>query len=40
MQFSSIWPVDRTLSDATTPGQRELGSDDNEGVLFFLFLNI
>ena len=22
MQFSSIWPTDRTLSGATTPGQR------------------
>ena len=22
-QFSSIWPIDRTLLDATTPGQSE-----------------
>ena len=32
-QFSSIWPIDRILSDATTPGQSGLGSDGNEGVL-------
>ena len=32
-QFSSIWPIDRTLSIATTLGQSELGSDGNEGVL-------
>ena len=32
-QFSSIWPMDRTLSDATTPGQSEPGSDNNDGVL-------
>ena len=32
-QFSSIWPLDRTLSGATTPGQSGLGSCDNEGVL-------
>ena len=32
-QFSSIWPIDRTLSGATTPGQSKSGSDDNEGVL-------
>ena len=30
---SSIWPVDRTQSDATTLGQSEPGSDGNEGVL-------
>ena len=33
MQFSSIWPIDMTLSGATTPGQSGLGSDGNEGVL-------
>ena len=31
-QFSSIWPIDRTLSGATTPGQSGPGSDGNEGV--------
>ena len=31
--FSSIWPIDRILSGATTLGQREPGSDDNKGVL-------
>ena len=31
-QFSSIWPIDRTLSSATTPGQSGRGSDSNEGV--------
>ena len=31
--FSSIWPIDRALSGATTPGQHGLGSDGNEGVL-------
>ena len=25
-QFSSIWPLDRTLSGATTPGQGRPGS--------------
>ena len=33
IQFSSIWLIDRTLSDATTPGQSRRGSDGNEGVL-------
>ena len=33
-QFSSIWPIDRTLSGATTPGQSRPGSDGNEGVLY------
>ena len=33
MQFSSIWPIDRTLSGATTPGLSGPGSDGNEGVL-------
>ena len=32
-QLSSVWPIDRTLSGATTPGQIELGSDGNERVL-------
>ena len=32
-QFSSICPIDRTLSGATTPGQSELGSDGNKEVL-------
>ena len=32
-QFSFIWPIDKTLSGATTPGQSGPGSDDNEGVL-------
>ena len=33
IQFSSIWPIDRTLSGAPTPGQSGLGSDGNERVL-------
>ena len=33
IQFSSIWPIDRTLSSATIPGQSGPGSDGNEGVL-------
>ena len=32
-QFSSIWPIERTLSGATTPGPNGPGSDGNEGVL-------
>ena len=32
-QYSSIWPIDRTLSGATTSGQSGLGSDGNKGVL-------
>ena len=32
MLDSSIWPPDWTLSDAITPGQSALGSDDGEGV--------
>ena len=32
-QFSSIWPIDRTWSGATTPGQSGPGSNGNEGVL-------
>ena len=31
-QFRSFWTIDRTLSDATTPGQSGPGSDGNEGV--------
>ena len=31
--FSSIWPIDRTLSGATTLGQSGPGSDGNEEVL-------
>ena len=33
MLKSSIWPIDKTLSDATTLGQCRPGSDGNEGVL-------
>ena len=33
MQFSSIWPIDKTPSGATTPAQRGPGSNGNEGVL-------
>ena len=32
-QFSSIWPIERTLSGATTPGQSGHGSDGNERIL-------
>ena len=32
MLFSSIWPIDKTLSDVTTQGQSGCGSDGNEGV--------
>ena len=32
-RFSSIWPIDRTLSDATTSGQSGPGSDGSEKVL-------
>ena len=31
-QFSSIWPIDRTLSGAATPDENGHGSDDSEGV--------
>ena len=34
-QFSSIWPIDSTLSGATTPDQSGPGSNINEGVLHF-----
>ena len=33
-QFSFIWPIDRTLSAATIPGQSWLGNDGNKGVLY------
>ena len=33
MSNSSIWPIDRTLSGATTLDQSGPGSDGNEGVL-------
>ena len=33
---SSIWPIDRTLSGATTPGQSEFESNSNEEVLHIL----
>ena len=33
VQFSSIWPIDRTLSGATTPGQSGPRSVSNEGVI-------
>ena len=36
MQFSSIWPLDRTLSGATIPGQSGPESNGNEGVLRIL----
>ena len=32
-QFSSIWPINRTLSGATIAGQSGPGSDGNKGVL-------
>ena len=31
-QFSFIWPIDRTLLGATTPGQSGLGSNGNKEV--------
>ncbi len=33
IQFSSIRPIDRTLSGAMTPGQSRPGSDGNKEVL-------
>ena len=33
MWNSSIWPTDRTLSGASTPGQSEPGCNGNKGVL-------
>ena len=35
-QFSFIWPIDKTLSGATTSGQSGPGSYGNEGVLCIL----
>ena len=32
-QLSSIWPIDKILSVATTPSQSEPGNDSNKGVL-------
>ena len=32
MQFSSIWPIDGTLSGTTASGQSRPGSNGNEGV--------
>ena len=31
--FSSIWPIEKTLSEAITPGQSGPGNDDSKGVL-------
>ena len=31
--FSCIWPIDRTLSSATTSGQSGRGNDGNKGVI-------
>ena len=36
MHFSSIWPIDRTLSGGTILGQGGPESDGNEGVLRIL----
>ena len=33
MSSSSIWPIDRILSSATTPGQGGPGSNGHEGAL-------
>ena len=33
--FSSVRPIDRTLSGATTQGQTGPGSDGNEGVTLY-----
>ena len=33
-QFSSIWLIDRILSNATTPGQSGPGSDGNKRVIY------
>ena len=32
-RFNSVYPIDRALSGATTPGQSGPGSNGNEGVL-------
>ena len=34
MPNSSIWPIDRILSDTTTLGQSGFGSNGNEEVLY------
>ena len=34
MSNSSIWPIDRTLSSATTPRQRGSWKNGNKGVLY------
>ena len=34
MSNTSIGPIDRTLSGATTPGQGRPGSNANEGILY------
>ena len=34
LQFSSIWPTDRTLSGANTQGQSRSGSNVNERVIY------
>ena len=36
MSNSSVWPIDRTLSGATTPGQSGPGSNGNEEILRIL----
>ena len=36
LQFSSIWPIDKTLSGATTLSQNGPGSDGNEGGLHII----
>ena len=33
MSNSYIWPIDKTLSGAASPGQRGSGSNSNKGVL-------
>ena len=33
MSNSFIWPIDKTILDATTPGQNGPGSDDHESVI-------
>ena len=33
MLFRSIWPIDKTLSGATTPGQSRPESEGNKRVL-------
>ena len=31
--YSSVWPIDKTLSGTTSPGQSGLSSDGNKGIL-------